>query len=247
LEYNYLEYQYDGLYYAGKFFNYGEADYHYAMGCVNSKNEIVVPFKYDSIRLRHKFLYIKGNECHELKLEPYIACNIREEGWRIVDVRSGKETACCYEQVGEVKGGYLEVKRGQWGLVDSLETVKIPFEYDYVQLYDDEVVGVRKGNKWAYYKTDGSRVTDFTYDYISEYRLGLALVKEKGKFHLIDKTGKIRHRNFPVTRKEGAYIHHPVQGSNTLLYCKKEKYGLMNMKGRVLFPAKSEEAILFTY
>jgi hypothetical protein len=245
LEYNYLEYQYNDLYYAGKFFNYGQPDYHYAMGCVNSRNEVVVPFKYDSIQLRQKHLYIKGNECYELKLESYIACNIREEGWRIVDTRNGKETACCYNDVGEVKGGYLEVKNDKWGLVDSLGNVKIPLTYDFVGIYGDDIVAVKKNNKWAYFKTDGTQTTDFDYDYVTEFRLGYALIKQNGKYHLIDKTGKVKLANFPVNDKEGAYIHHPVQGTNTLLFWKKGKYGLMNMNGKVIFPAKSEEAILF--
>ncbi|WP_162144136.1 WG repeat-containing protein [Sporocytophaga myxococcoides] len=245
LEYNYLEYQYNGLYFAGKFFNFGKPDYHYAMGCVNSRNEIVVPFKYDSIQLRQKHLYIKGNECHELELENYIACNIREEGWRIVDIRNGKETACCYKDVGEVKGGYLEVMNDKWGLVDSLGNMKISLIYDFVQIYDDAVVAVRKNNKWAYFKTDGTKTADFVYDYVTEFRLGYALVKQNGKFHLIDRTGKLKLANYPMDVKEGAYIHHPVQGNNTLLFCKKGKYGLMNMEGKIIFPAKSEEAILF--
>ncbi|MBO9698567.1 MAG: WG repeat-containing protein [Sporocytophaga sp.] len=245
LEYNYLEYQYDDLYYAGKFFNFGKPDYHYAMGCLNSKNEIIVPFKYDSIQLRQKYLYVKGNECHQLRLENFIACNIREEGWRIVHSRNGKETACCYTDVGEVKGGYLEVKKDKWGLVDSLGNVKIPLIYDFVEIYGDEVVAVKKNNKWAYFKTDGTQTTDFVYDYTTEFRLGYALVKQNGKYHLIDKTGKVKLSNFSVNKKEGAYIHHPVQGRNTLLFCKKGKYGLMNMNGKIIFPAKSEDAILF--
>ncbi|MBO9698568.1 MAG: WG repeat-containing protein [Sporocytophaga sp.] len=246
-EYNYLEYQYDDIYYAGKFFNFGKPDYHYAMGCLNSKNEIIVPFKYDSIQLRQKYLYVKGNECYKLKLENFIACNIREEGWRIVDSRNGKETACCYTDVGEVKGGYLEVKKDKWGLVDSLGNVKIPLIYDFVEIYDDEVVAVKKNNKWAYFKTDGIQTTDFVYDYITEFRLGYALVKQSDKYHLIDKTGKVKLANFPVNKEEGTYIHHPVQGSNTLLFWKKGKYGLMNMNGKIIFPARSEEAILFVY
>jgi hypothetical protein len=245
LEYNYLEYQYNDVYYAGKFFNFGQPDYHYAMGCVNSRNEIVVPFKYDSIRLRQKHLYIKGNECYELKLENYIACNIREEGWRIVDSRNGKETACCYSDVGEVKGGYVEVKKDKWGLVDNLGNVKIPLAYDFVEIYGDDIVAVKKNNKWAYFKTDGTQTTDFVYDYVTEFRLGYALIKQNGKYHLIDKTGKVKLANFPVNDKEGAYIHHPVQGINTLLFWKKGKYGLVNMSGKIIFPAKSEEAILF--
>ncbi|GAL87061.1 KWG protein [Sporocytophaga myxococcoides] len=245
LEYNYLEYQYNDLYYAGKFFNFGQPDYHYAMGCVNSRSEIVVPFKYDSIQLRQKHLYIKENECYELKLENYIVCDIREEGWRIVDTKNGKETACCYVDVGEVSGGYLEVKKDKWGLVDSLGNVKIPLTYDFVEIYGDDIVAVKKNSKWAYFKTDGTQITDFVYDYVTEFRLGYALIKQNGKYHLIDKKGKVKLANFPVNDKEGAYIHHPVQGTNTLLFWKKGKYGLMNMNGKIIFPAKSEEAILF--
>lgn len=243
--YHSLSYEYDNLYSAYRFWktpnDSGSIDFHNGMGVIDSDNKIIIPFEYDSIRLRIDFIYLKESCFEPLPPRTHLACFKFETGWSILDLK-GRETTCCYEDMQKIVSGHVAAKKGAWGLIDTSGTVKIPFKYDYLEIKSDEIVTVKKDTKWAYWKTDGTQLSDFLYDSLSEYREGLAIVLKDKKYYLIDMNGKV-FLDIPLDHEN--YPEHPVQGPNTLLFKKGKKYGLMDFKGNVLYPAKAERAILF--
>ncbi|MCU0430830.1 MAG: WG repeat-containing protein [Cytophagaceae bacterium] len=207
--------------------------YTFFSGVINAHHDTLIHFEYDSIK----------NEYHTYwNEENYFMCNKRESGWRIVELGSSKETGCCYEEARQLRYGYAPVRKGKWGLVDSLGQEKIPYEYDEVILLSRTRAGVRKGDKWSYWKTDGTKLTDFLYDEIIRFRFGLSYARNGTKSYIYDEDLKIQLENFTETEN---FKLDPVQGLNTLMFYQNGKFGLKNRKGEILFPAKSDEPILF--
>lgn len=244
--YHTLSYQHDNLYFAYRMWSVpkgdGYFDYYHGMGVIDSNNNVIIPFEYDSIRPRIDYIYLKENSCQPLELEKHLACFKYDRGWSIVDLM-GRETTCCYEDMGYIQSGHVVVKKGDWGLIDTAGNTKIPFSYDKIEIKSDGIVTVKKGEKWAYWNTEGKQLSDFVYDTLSEYREGLAIVKKDNKYQMIDMEGKVFLKKIPLDYTWWTY--HPVQGPNTLLFKKGDKYGLMDFKGKVLFKAKADEAIIF--
>jgi hypothetical protein len=209
--------------------------YTFFSGVINAHQDTLIQFDYDSIK----------NEYHTYwNEENYFMCNKRESGWRIVELGTSKETGCCYEEARQLRYGYAPVRKGHWGLVDSLGQVKIPFDYDEVILLSPIRAGVRKGDKWSYWSTEGTTLSDFLYDAITPFRFRYSYASTGPNSYIVNESIQIQLENFTET-KPALNRFEPVQGPNTLMYYSKGKFGLKNMKGEILFLAKSEEPILF--
>lgn len=98
------------------------------------------------------------------------------------------------------------VKKGnKWGIIDSKGLVWVDFEYDYISpevinydlypSYSQHLYSINQNYQWAVINDSGSsidKLVDFgIYDWIDGYDSGLARVKKKDKWGIIDYKGKL--------------------------------------------------------
>ncbi len=82
---------------------------------------------------------------------------------------------------------------GKYGIIDIEGDVVIPFDYSgFNPSYDYNVIAAAdKNSKWGLISFDNKHLTDFTYDYIFEFKDGFAAVLKNHKYGVIDVNGNM--------------------------------------------------------
>ena len=78
---------------------------------------------------------------------------------------------------------------GKWGFVDKTEKEVIPFKYDGVMNFTEDLALVKLNNKQGFIDKTGNEVVPLIYDYAESFSEGLALVLLNEKCGFIDKMG----------------------------------------------------------
>ncbi len=167
-------------------------------GLIDKAGNVIVPFDYDSI------YYITLLSDINFSDNYFIA--VRNGKWGIID-KSGKLVIPLeYDSVFSGGTGFAIVGKGRpvppgggaidglWGLYD-LQTGKeiLPVKYKSISPSDDALLyTVNLENKTGVTDRAGKFIVPIgTYDFISNYNSGYAMVQKNGKWGFIDKTGKI--------------------------------------------------------
>lgn len=118
-------------------------------------------------------------------------------------------------------------------------------EFDYAGTFYCGVAAVQNGEKWAIINEKGEQVTDFIYDDVKldskgiAFRGNRALVKQNGKYCLIDTKGQ----------QVGSETWEDADAFNADLVaavCKDGKWGFVNTEGEVVVPYQYFEAKSFS-
>ncbi|MEZ4799780.1 MAG: WG repeat-containing protein [Flavobacteriales bacterium] len=94
---------------------------------------------------------------------------ITKDGLRgIADTAGNLVISISYEElaISPFNALLLFKQNGKWGIMNLQEKVILPAEYDQINVFEGEVTGVKKGDKWAFVNQKGKFKTDFIYDYI---------------------------------------------------------------------------------
>lgn len=201
-------------------------------GVVNSSGKIVVPVKYNEIAILEKG-YIK------------IFSGDYEGYFGLLD-KSGKVIIPQkYDRMGDISDGMISVgkisskpsndefsERYDYGYYNVLGKPVIPFKYDDIHSFHENLAGVRLGGKWVFIDKTGKTVINTDYDEISDFEGGSALVEKGGKYALINKSGK-RITDFYdlIEGKVNSGLRKVQQGGD---------WGYINTKGEVVVPIKFE-------
>lgn len=78
----------------------------------------------------------------------------------------------------------------------SLEAIKNDPNYLLVEEYYDGLARVKRNNKYGFYNVKGELVIPFKYDHAENFRDGFSIVKNIGRWYLIDTAGNIE-TSFP--------------------------------------------------
>ena len=138
-----------------------------------------------------------------------------------------------YEDIGfriQLFDSLIPVKlKGKWGLINyNTKKIIIPFKYDLLGDYNDNnAIGVKMNNKWAFVNIDNVMVTPFKYDDIMYWSSNLCAVKLNNKWGYINNEGilKIPCIFDEVTRPDRYFNHHVKINKMTFYY--EIKYSLM--------------------
>lgn len=100
----------------------------------------------------------------------------------------------------------VENEFGMYGFIDVEGNEVIPCEYNTVSFFSEGLVSVSKRMDdgkiaYSYLKTNGEKLVPFEYEDAKDFKDGIALVKQNGKFGLIDKFGG------PIAECEYDYIY----------------------------------------
>lgn len=112
----------------------------------------------------------------------------------------GIDDGTAYEKMEEVSGVYanriIGKRNGTYSYFNfDFEPIAETHQYDEITINNDGCAAVRKGDKWGIISDNGSVIVDFTLDGTAINSLGCAfagnraMVKENGRWYLIDNTG----------------------------------------------------------
>ncbi|KAF2507790.1 WG repeat-containing protein [Flavobacterium zhairuonense] len=89
------------------------------------------------------------------------------------------------------KGMIFAEKGNKYGYIDIHENIIVPFEYDYLTLFSEELACVKKKNKFGFINRKGKIVIPIQYEEETYFqKTGLALVKKNNLYGFINKSGK---------------------------------------------------------
>lgn len=163
-KYEYLEYIYEDYFvvYKNKKF-----------GIINSKGEIIVDYKYDSIQ--------KVQNANMV-----IAINSKKNLTEIL--KDGNVVASMLNSEIMYKDKYII-------MFSSKERIYIDFDgnvIDNKKIFDSQLYANEKNGKWGFVDKNGEVIVDYIYDYATELNInGFAGIKQNGKWGVINSSGEI--------------------------------------------------------
>lgn len=131
------------------------------------------------------------------------------------------------------------------GVIDCNGNVIIPIVNKSIELFsdeDDKLFPVMKDDRYGYVDTTNRLIIPYQYETASNFRKGIAIVKENGIWKLIDKKNKL----LTLLDYEPLNIRRNFFSEGLIIYKKDKKYGFINLKGKVIIEAIYEEAVPFS-
>jgi hypothetical protein len=127
-------------------------------------------------------------------------------------------------------------KDGKAGFIDSTGKIVIPYIYDEVKEFSDDLAAVRSGELWGFIDKSGKYIIPAKYTYTSSFSFGVAQVYYEEKYHFINKDGSI----FDVQCENyEEFSEGMIKTKNNDLF------GFANYSGKTIVPAEYEKA--FSY
>lgn len=192
-------------------------------GFINTKNETVVPFKYD---------YAKNFS------GGLAAVNLNKK-WGFINATNKLTIPFQYDEVREFKEARCAVQLyDKWGFINEAGTLVIPYKYDDVSYsgFSGGLTGVEQYDKWAVINTSGKVLTAFKYDDVeSSYdNRSLSIIKvgtitsSKWLYGVVDAAGT---EIIPV-KYQGITIY----DYNVIVAKTGDKSGVINSKHKTVLP-----------
>lgn len=131
--------------------------------------------------------------------------------------------------------GFFRVhnKKGKYGYINKDSIIQIPFDYDFINPFDDNLLAYTKNNgKEFYINTKGEIIIPPDYGKLNLFSEGLLSVKKNGKYGFLDPKGKVV---IPFDFDETGFF---CQGLCTV--SKNDKYGFINKLGEIVVPISYE-------
>ena len=155
-----------------------------------------------------------------------ISCDSKSQE-KIVDL-SGKNI---YYKELDKETGWKRVQLKQpnkWGFIDQEGEIKIPFEYDFLNPFENHLAYAKKGNK-EFFITYKNLKLEGDFDEARIFSFGLAAVKRNKKWGFIDEKGKLV---IPMIYDEVDSFNQ----NNLSSVSKNGKFGFINKKGVEIIP-----------
>jgi hypothetical protein len=129
---------------------------------------------------------------------------------------------------------YFYTINGKYRLFDPQNPYRKTEEFDQISYKAEGMLGVKKGEKYGFLDSNMNVAIEFNFDQIQPFHFGVALVKIKDNWFLIDKLGNIISDDYKMTQDLG--------GGFTMIK-KNDKFGVINNKGKVLVEPEYEKCV----
>ena len=147
--------------------------------------------------------------------------------WGFVDTLGNKISDFKYEQIGMYSNGVITIKNnGKWGVIDTNYNYIVKPIYDKIEL-EGNCIKVRNKSGEGVVDDKGNTVIPLRYKNIY-CRKGLIYVIDKGDWGIFDIYGN--------TIYDSKFSFIPKRINEMILVHKNEKYGLIDLKGKILLP-----------
>ena len=157
---------------------------------VFSDFKVLINKKGENITERFRCSFISG----------YSNNRARIDNRSFIDRKGEKAVKQQYTAVQSFSNGLaaVQLNYGKWGFIDTLENVKVPFQFtNEPKSFSDYRAFVQgSNNKWGVIDTTGNLIVEPVYDQVFPFSSGIAVVskmdeKWKYTFYLIDIDGKV--------------------------------------------------------
>lgn len=96
-----------------------------------------------------------------------------------------------YDKAWRFKNGLAKIEKNKrYGLIDKSGKIIIPPQYNELNYFTDKLLRTRHNNQYELFDTQGNIISD-EYDFIGNIDYGFAKIKQKDKYGLMDKNGKV--------------------------------------------------------
>lgn len=120
------------------------------------------------------------------------------------------------------------IKPDKWGFINDKNEIKIPFEYDFLNPFENGLAYAKNNGREFFITTKNLRLTT-DYDEARIFTFGLAPVSKNKKWGFIDETGKVA---IPLIYDDVEYFTR-----NGLSAVKRNgRYGFINQQGKEIIP-----------
>ena len=206
-------------------------------GAINASGELVIPLVYERITNFYDGAAFARKD--------------RYNEWVIIDT-AGNITAELKEEydwiLNSTDGLAVAMKNGKSGVINLSEEIILPFEYDWIWNFIEDLFPVGKNDgfwhfdtpqprpiiKYGYINKNNEVIIPFIYDNAQPFINGLAAVSVDGKFGVIDKSGEVilpfEYDNLFVA---GQLIAAEIN----------KKWGIINKAGEILLPFEYDRVI----
>ncbi|TPG32611.1 WG repeat-containing protein [Flavobacterium pectinovorum] len=124
------------------------------------------------------------------------------------------------------KGMIYAQKGTKYGYIDIHENIVIPFEYDALGIFSEELAFAKKNNKYGYINRNGEIIIPTQFDNESYFqKTGLALVKKRNLQGFINKKGK---EIIPIIYQNA----HNTTFDSLVILCKNQKWAFYDSFGK---------------
>ncbi len=221
-------------------------------GLISSSDEVILPFKYDSISVSNTFVRVQekllgrpswalfdiyGIRKSEKSYESISPFNgkfflVKNYGLTGVMDRYGKETVhCVYDSIVSYSDSQIIVKfHGHYGIIDFNENWILPPQPAQVQLVDDEYY-IQKENGTNLFKSFKGDLIYFTDNPISINQLTMVETLPDGTLKEISFQGLTISRTAPPVTSDTEIVSAESEGFRGIK--KNGKYGFIDDKGRL--------------
>jgi tetratricopeptide (TPR) repeat protein len=184
-------------------------------GAVDRQGKVVVPFDFDELgdytedltyAIRDEMVgYVnkKGRTFIDFQFEFGTAfkdgfAKVADSSlYGIIDLKGNIVVPLKNEYIDEFENGFARAREGQfYGLYNTSGKLVVPFEYDNIGKYQEGFIAAVQKQRVGFLNDTGGVVIDFQYNIDSRnirdlvFIHGITKVFQKGKYGLIDKTGK---------------------------------------------------------
>lgn len=135
--------------------------------------------------------------------------------------------------VGEIKNNnpILIGKNGKYGYVEATGKILIPLEYDAIGISNNGQILVKKESKLGLFDKTGKKILPIKYDEILAGYDNNFVLKENNNYVFYDTIDKIDLNVDEIYRIN----------DQLLVFCKKNKFGIMTYKGDIVIPNNFKE------
>jgi hypothetical protein len=189
-------------------------------GVIDSKGKIIIPAKYNEIKLNENGLWAVGSG------NKY---GFADRTGKLVIPMIYSDAFAFYEGLAAVQ------KNGKYGFINPANKIVIPFIYDKAISFSGGLAWVKKAGKFSYINKKGETVIPAKYDDAHDFMFNSAAVAINGKYSLINPSGNVisteQYDAVWVINRQLPY----------LIVYRNGRAGCINRKGEVLLPCSYDE------
>ncbi len=143
-------------------------------GVINTSGEFVIEPKYDEIKD-----FVGG-----------ISAVRSGRSWVVVDKNGNLVSKDKFDDVGELSNGLINVKKGNWGFIDSLGDVLIPTKFKFADKFSNGLAIVSDGKLYSYINTSGELIAPYEFTRVTRFDGKLARVSQGNKNGFMNVAGR---------------------------------------------------------
>lgn len=188
-------------------------------GFISKTGSMLIPMVYDDLNLfREGLAAVKLNE-----------------KWGFINKMGKVIIPIIYDEVNVFdKGGLAKVQlNGKYGFIDKLGTVRIAIKYDGTNGFNDDGYA----DVWLKRRQLSINRSGKEFDYVSDFKEGLAVVSSKGKYGFVNKSGEYI---IPLIYNDASDF-----GNNLAPVKVGSKWGYINKLNNFIIPLNYDEARSF--